>query len=96
MRFLCKCLRWVIGDFGLGASSCVGSGVIIRCIGRCPVGGHLRAVNSVSFSPDGKCVVSGSDDKHVKLWDVETGTEVSRHSANNPSSALKSPNPGVR
>jgi WD40 repeat protein len=37
--------------------------------------GHFREVMSVSFSPDGKQLVSGSDDKSVKLWDATTGKE---------------------
>ena len=39
--------------------------------------GHSDDVNSVAISADGKRVVSGSDDNTVKIWDVDTGTEVS-------------------
>ena len=35
--------------------------------------GHSDAVNSVSFSPDGRILASGSSDRSVKLWDVESG-----------------------
>ena len=39
--------------------------------------GHTDDVTSVAVSADEKRVVSGSADKHVKIWDVETGVEVS-------------------
>ena len=35
--------------------------------------GHASTVRAVGFSPTGKTVVSGSDDKSVKLWDAQTG-----------------------
>ena len=35
------------------------------------------AVISVDFSPDGKSVVTGSDDDLVKIWNAEPGAEVS-------------------
>ena len=35
--------------------------------------GHSNCVWSVSFSPDGTTVASGSYDETVKLWDVTTG-----------------------
>ena len=38
--------------------------------------GHSAAVASVGFSRDGKWVVSGSDDKLVKIWDTATFKEV--------------------
>jgi len=42
-----------------------------------PFKGHSSIVNSVSFSPDGKCVASGSDDNTIRVWDAETGAVVS-------------------
>ncbi|KAJ1561855.1 hypothetical protein HK096_003082, partial [Nowakowskiella sp. JEL0078] len=34
--------------------------------------GHTKGVNSVAFSKDGTKLVSGSYDKSIKLWDIET------------------------
>ncbi|MFX6427785.1 hypothetical protein ABTG38_18885, partial [Acinetobacter baumannii] len=36
-------------------------------------GGHTGDVTSVSFSPDGSLLASGSDDRTVKLWRVSDG-----------------------
>ena len=38
--------------------------------------GHGSYVHSVNFSCDGKTLVSGSDDKTIKLWNVETGQKL--------------------
>ena len=35
--------------------------------------GHTDWVRSLAFSADGRSLVSGSDDKTVKLWDMQTG-----------------------
>ena len=43
----------------------------------CRLTGHAGEVTSVAFSPDGTRVVSGSSDNLVKVWDAETGAEVS-------------------
>ncbi|WP_292822924.1 WD40 repeat domain-containing protein [Nostoc sp. JL33] len=38
--------------------------------------GHSNGVNSIVFSRDGKTLVSGGQDKTIKLWEVETGREI--------------------
>ena len=37
--------------------------------------GHTGGVLSVAFSPDGKRIVSGSEDQTLKVWDATTGQE---------------------
>ena len=41
--------------------------------------GHSRGVRTVAFSPDGKFIVSGSEDRLVKMWDAATAAEVCNH-----------------
>jgi WD40 repeat protein len=41
-----------------------------------PLLGHTKRVCSISFSPDGTCIISGSGDTTVRLWDVGTGQPV--------------------
>src|SRR5205807_1069769 len=43
--------------------------------GHITLQGHTREVESVTFSADGKRIVSGSLDKTVKVWDAHTGQE---------------------
>ncbi|RKU17680.1 hypothetical protein C6501_03530 [Candidatus Poribacteria bacterium] len=38
--------------------------------------GHTEGVLSVAFSPDGQMLASGSSDDTIRLWNVETGTEL--------------------
>lgn len=45
-----------------------------------PFKGHGRPVRSVEFSPDGRRVVSGSDDGTIRVWDVETDKAIARPS----------------
>ena len=38
--------------------------------------GHSKAVNNLAFSPDGKRLVSVSDDATVRIWEPNTGKEL--------------------
>jgi WD40 repeat protein len=39
-------------------------------------GGHMAKVLELAITPDGKRLVSGSNDKTVRIWDIETGKAV--------------------
>ncbi|ETO13845.1 hypothetical protein RFI_23522 [Reticulomyxa filosa] len=38
--------------------------------------GHSDCVKSVNFSPDGTKFISSSDDKTIKIWDIESGNVI--------------------
>ena len=40
--------------------------------------GHTKQLHGAVFTPDGKRILSGSYDRTVRLWDVESGREVCR------------------
>ena len=81
-----KCLRTVTFDSHPLTLACwdtiIAVGSVSRDIiildaitGSCTaiLSGHVSQVRSVTFSSDGKLLVSGSNDHSVKLWDVQTG-----------------------
>ena len=69
--------RWKV--CGLGKSM-----MTLPGCGKCTAGKeiarmtHDDMVNSVAFSPDGKYVVSGSDDDTARVWEAATGKEIAR------------------
>jgi len=38
-----------------------------------PFEGHTGLVSSVAYSPDGTCIVSGSFDQSIRVWNAKTG-----------------------
>jgi WD40 repeat protein len=38
--------------------------------------GHMDRVSSIAYSPDGRRVLTGSEDRKVKLWDASNGQDL--------------------
>ncbi|KIJ60164.1 hypothetical protein HYDPIDRAFT_50891, partial [Hydnomerulius pinastri MD-312] len=38
--------------------------------------GHTARINSIAFFPDGKKIVSGSDDNTLRIWSSESGQQI--------------------
>ena len=43
---------------------------------------YTGPISSISFRPDGRTIVSGSDDGSVRLWDVLTGKHIQTFTGN--------------
>lgn len=39
-------------------------------------GGHIDSINSISLSPNGEMVISGSSDGTVRIWEISSGNSV--------------------
>jgi len=66
-----------IGHTCTGSCICTKTWTRFNWNPECPVLGHSRKVLSVDFSPNGQHLVTGSNDKLVKIWDTATGAQVS-------------------
>jgi WD40 repeat protein len=40
------------------------------------VQGHTKAVLGIAFSPDGRHLVTGSNDETMRIWDLASGQHV--------------------
>src|SRR5205807_4687312 len=43
--------------------------------------GHRRTISSVALTPDGKSLITGSDDKTVKVWNLSRPPVFANHAA---------------
>ena len=50
--------------------------------------GHATSIKSAAFTADGAYLVSGSDDKSIKIWEVQTGREYRTLRHTSPITAL--------
>ena len=45
-------------------------------VDKLPSEGHTGPVRAVAVTPDGRCAVSASDDRTLRLWDLGTGQTI--------------------
>lgn len=69
--------RAILDDLPSDLQSCERDYLEVLCRRKCQeLIGHLDVVNQVTFSPDGRHVVSSSADGTAKVWDVATEQDI--------------------
>ena len=73
--FMCTCRRPIMSRRYLG------------CVGKMlkELRGHTSYINAIVYAPDGVCIVSGSSDGCVRVWDAKTSECTCRFHSPTPS-----------
>src|SRR5258708_14254868 len=73
----------IVREFELGKESGAKSSSLAKMEDWQPFAGHTGAVTCIAFSPDGHRAVSGSEDRTLRLWEIETGRELKQLTGHN-------------
>jgi WD40 repeat protein len=77
-----RCLRWACLLGALAVSGAMAGWAYASDEPTLPAGfvaalkGHTETIYTVAFSPDGRCLLTGSFDRTLKLWNATTGKEL--------------------
>jgi WD40 repeat protein len=71
-------MRWILGLLAIATVCLAGSAA--RCEDQpflmLDTGGHQALIRAITFTPDGKYLISAGDDKVVRVWDWRAGKTV--------------------
>ncbi|WP_421765293.1 High-affnity carbon uptake protein Hat/HatR [Ekhidna sp.] len=67
---------WDLTDMGKGATTLVNKASTVDSTGAVVTSNKISPVKSVKFSNNGKLLAYGTDDGRIKIWDMETDTQI--------------------
>lgn len=73
-----SCLRWIYGENQNEASEVIAPKKTELILGG-TLSGHTKGINSVTFSPNGDILASGSYDKSVRIWNMNNMVQIAYH-----------------